>query len=123
MNSTAFGYLISGVMLNAMAQLALKAATNRLGTVSLALDTLLATGLRLAGQPFIWLGLGCYAISVAVWIAALSRVEVSLAYPFLSLGYVVNALAAWYLFAENLNAQRILAMGVIIVGVWLLARS
>jgi multidrug transporter EmrE-like cation transporter len=123
MNSTAFGYLISGVMLNAMAQLALKAATNRLGTVSLALDTLLATGVRLAGQPFIWLGLGCYAISVAVWIAALSRVEVSLAYPFLSLGYVVNALAAWYLFAENLNAQRILAMGVIIVGVWLLARS
>jgi multidrug transporter EmrE-like cation transporter len=123
MNRVTFAYLMSGVMLNAVAQLALKAATNRLGTVSLALATLFSTGLRLAGQPFIWLGLCCYGISVAAWIAALSRVEVSLAYPFLSLGYVVNAIAAWYLFGEALNAQRIAAIVVIIVGVWLLARS
>jgi multidrug transporter EmrE-like cation transporter len=123
MNRVAFGYLFSGVMLNAVAQLALKAATNRLGTVSLVLDTLLPTALRVAAQPFIWLGLGCYAVSVAVWIAALSRVPVSLAYPFLSLGYVVNAFAAWYLFGESLNAQKLVAVGVIILGVWLLARS
>jgi multidrug transporter EmrE-like cation transporter len=123
MNRITFGYLISGVMLNAVAQLALKAATNRLGTVSLAFSGLIDTAVRAAGQPYIWLGLGCYAISVAVWIAALSRVEVSLAYPFLSLGYVVNAIAAWYLFGENLSVQRLLAMGVIIAGVWLLTRS
>jgi multidrug transporter EmrE-like cation transporter len=123
MNQVTFGYLFSGVMLNAVAQLALKAATNRLGTVSLALDTLFSTIWRLAGQPFIWLGLACYGISVAVWIAALSRVQVSLAYPFLSLGYVVNAIAAWYLFGEAMNAQRMVAIAVIIVGVWLLARS
>lgn len=123
MNRITFSYLFSGVLLNAIAQLALKAATNRLGTVSLALDGLLDTALRVAFQPFIWLGLGCYAVSVAVWIAALSRVEVSLAYPFLSLGYVLNALAAWYLFGETLNVQRVLAIGVIIVGVWLLTRS
>jgi len=123
MNRVTFGYLFTGVMLNAVAQLALKAATNRLGTVSLALDGLIDTAQRVALQPFIWLGLGCYAVSVAVWIAALSRVEVSLAYPFLSLGYVVNAVAAWYLFGESLNPQRMLAIGVIIVGVWLLTRS
>ena len=123
MNKTAFGYLISGVMLNAVAQLALKAATNRLGVVSLSFDTLLSTALRVGMQPFIWLGLGCYAVSVAVWIAALSHVEVSLAYPFLSLGYVVNAFAAWYLFGESLTVQRLIAIGVIIVGVWLLTRS
>jgi multidrug transporter EmrE-like cation transporter len=123
MNRVALGYLLSGVLLNAIAQLALKAATNRLGTVSLVLDTLVPTALRAAAQPFIWLGLGCYAVSVAVWIAALSRVPVSLAYPFLSLGYVVNAFAAWYLFGESLNAQKLVAVGVIILGVWLLARA
>ena len=123
MNRITFSYLFSGVLLNAIAQLALKAATNRLGTVSLALDGLLDTAMRVALQPFIWLGLGCYAVSVAVWIAALSRVEVSLAYPFLSLGYVLNSLAAWYLFGEALNLQRVLAISVIIVGVWLLTRS
>jgi hypothetical protein len=40
---------------------------------------------RVAVQPFIWLGLGCYAVGVAVWIPALSRVAVNLAGPFLSL--------------------------------------
>jgi multidrug transporter EmrE-like cation transporter len=123
MNKIAFGYLITGVMLNAVAQLALKAATNRLGVVSLALDGLVSTALRMGMQPFIWLGLGCYAVSVVVWIAGLSRVDVSIAYPVLSLGYIVNAFAAWYLFGENLSIQRVLAMGIIIVGVWMLARS
>ena len=60
---------------------------------------------------------------MVVWIAGLSRVEVSLAYPFLSLGYVVNAFAAWYLFGESLTVQRLVAIGVIILGVWLLTRS
>ncbi|HEX7418092.1 MAG TPA: SMR family transporter, partial [Steroidobacteraceae bacterium] len=74
-------------------------------------------------QPLIWLGLVCYAVSVLVWIVTLSRVDVSLAYPFLSLGYVVNALAAYYLFGENLNAQRLIAIAVICVGVYVLAKS
>ena len=41
----------------------------------------------------------------------------------LSIGYVVNALAAWYLFGEALNAGRWLGIGFIIIGVYLLARS
>ena len=123
MTRTTFSYLISGVLLNAVAQLALKAATNRLGPVSLALDGLVATAWRVSLQPYIWLGLACYGISLVVWVAGLSRTDVSLAYPFLSLGYVVNAVAAWYLFGENLSAQRIIALAVIIAGVWLLARS
>jgi len=123
MNRTTLSYLFAGVLLNAIAQLALKAATNRMGTVSLAMDGLGETILRAGLQPFLWLGLACYGISVAVWVAALSRTEVSLAYPFLSLGYVVNAAAAWYLFGENVSPQRILALAVIILGVWLLART
>ena len=47
----------------------------------------------------------------------LSRVDVSLAYPMLSIGYVVNAIAAWWLFGEALGAQRWSASAVIIVGV------
>jgi multidrug transporter EmrE-like cation transporter len=62
-------------------------------------------------------------LSVVVWILALARVEVSVAYPMLSLGYVVNALAAWWLFNESLSGARIAGIGVILVGVWLVARS
>jgi multidrug transporter EmrE-like cation transporter len=79
--------------------------------------------MKVASNPFIVGGLACYAVSVVVWIMALSRVEVSLAYPMLSIGYVINALAAWYLFGEALTAQRMVGIGTIVVGVFLVARS
>jgi multidrug transporter EmrE-like cation transporter len=78
---------------------------------------------RLVLNPPIIAGLFCYAISVVVWILALARVEVSVAYPMLSVGYVLNALAAWWLFGENLSATRIAGIGIILIGVWLVARS
>jgi len=53
----------------------------------------------------------------------LARVEVSIAYPLLSIGYVVNAVAAWYLFGEAVTPMRLIGIGVIIVGVYLVARS
>ena len=60
---------------------------------------------------------------MVVWIIALTRVEVSLAYPMLSIGYVVNAVAAWMLFGEQLTPMRLIGIFVIILGVYLLAAS
>ena len=62
-------------------------------------------------------------VSVVVWIMALSRVQVSIAYPMLSIGYVVNAVAAWFLFGEALTVQRLVGIGFIVIGVFLVARS
>jgi multidrug transporter EmrE-like cation transporter len=62
-------------------------------------------------------------VSVVVWIMALSRVEVSIAYPMLSIGYIVNALLAWWLFGEAVGVQRLVGIGIIIVGVIIIARS
>jgi multidrug transporter EmrE-like cation transporter len=58
-----------------------------------------------------------------VWIVGLSRVDVSIAYPMLSLGYVVNAFAAWYLFGEILSLQRLVGIGIILIGVVVLTRG
>ncbi|HEY4772144.1 MAG TPA: transporter, partial [Steroidobacteraceae bacterium] len=58
-----------------------------------------------------------------LWLGALSRVPVSIAYPMLSVGYVVNALAAASLFSEALTAGKILGIALIIGGVVLLART
>jgi multidrug transporter EmrE-like cation transporter len=111
------------VLLNAAAQLLLKAGTNRVGEFAFAMDNLLPVGAKLATSPFIVGGLACYVVSVVVWILALSRVPVSIAYPMLSIGYVVNALAAWMLFGESLGAQKLAGIGFIVVGVFLVARS
>ncbi|MFO1385380.1 MAG: SMR family transporter [Chitinivorax sp.] len=118
-----FSLILSGVLLNACAQLLLKAGTNRIGHFDFSLGNALPIGWQLATNPYIFGGLSCYVISVVVWIMALSRVPVSIAYPMLSIGYVVNALAAWWLFGESLTVMRIAGIGIIIVGVYLVTKS
>ncbi len=115
--------IISGVLINAVAQLLLKAGTRAVGSFDFSLANLRPIGWALATSPPIIGGLGCYVVSVVIWIMALSRVEVSLAYPMLSLGYVINAFCAWWLFDEALTPARLIGIGVIIIGVYIVARS
>ena len=123
MNPISLFCILAGVALNATAQLLLKAGTNAVGHFDFTMANIIPIGWRIATQPPIVGGLACYVLSVVVWIVGLSRVDVSIAYPMLSLGYVVNAFAAWYLFGEVLSAQRLVGIGVILVGVFLVARS
>jgi multidrug transporter EmrE-like cation transporter len=123
MNIATFGFIFVGICLNAVAQLLLKAGTNAVGAIHLTADNWLPTGLKLATQLPIIGGLTCYVISVLVWIIGLSRVDVTIAYPLLSLGYIINAIGAWYFLGEAISAQRILAITIIIIGVVLLTKS
>ena len=123
MNALSFSLILSGVLLNAAAQLLLKAGTNAVGHFAFSTENLIPVGLKLALEPHILGGITCYVVSLVLWIMALSRVEVSIAYPMLSIGYVINALVAWHFFGESVNAMRMAGIGVIIVGVFLVARS
>ena len=123
MNAISFSLLMTGVLLNASAQLLLKAGTNSVGVFEFSRDNIFPIGWKLATEPHIAGGLGCYVVSVVVWIMALSRVEVSIAYPLLSVGYVVNAIAAYYLFGEAVTPMRLAGIAIIIVGVWVVTRS
>ncbi len=123
MNAISLALLMAGVMLNAGAQLLLKAGTNSVGAFEYSAANIIPVGWKLATEPHILGGLSGYLISVVVWIMALSRVEVSIAYPLLSVGYVVNAIAAYYLFGEAVTPMRLTGIAVIIVGVWIVARS
>lgn len=123
MSAASLTLVLTGVFLNAVAQLLLKAGTNAIGHFEFHWDNALPVGLKLAANPAILGGMTCYAVSLVVWIMALSRVPVSIAYPMLSIGYLLNALAAWAWFGEALGAQKLLGIGFIILGVWLIARS
>jgi len=117
MTLSTFALILTGVLLNTAAQLLLKAGVQPLGALSVGLHNLLPTALQVLKQRPIVLGLSFYIISVCVWIAGLSRVEVSIAYPMLSLGYVLNALAAWWLFGEALGPMRRAGVMLILAGV------
>jgi len=123
MTASSFGLLMVGVLLNAVAQLLLKAGTNAVGSFEYNMANAIPVGMRLALEPHILGGLACYVVSVIVWIMALSRVEVSIAYPMLSIGYVVNAIAAWYLLGESVTPMRLIGIGIIVLGCFIVARS
>lgn len=119
----AFTLIMIGVLLNAVAQLALKASVRDTGSIELSASSAVPVAGQLMSEPWLWVGLFCYGISVIVWILALSRVDVTIAYPMLSVGYVVNAIAAYALLGESLTAGRLIGIGIIILGVTVLARS
>ena len=124
MNSSAFAFIISGVLLNAAAQIFLKAGTNALGgAIHVNAQNWFSTGVKVFTQLPILAGLVCYGVSLIVWIIGLSRTDVTVAYPMLSLGYVIGAFGAWMFLGEVISPQRMLAIGVIMLGVVLLARS
>jgi multidrug transporter EmrE-like cation transporter len=123
MTLASFLLILTGVLLNAGAQLLLKAGVGPLGPISLDATNLLPTLLRILQQWPILAGLACYVVSVGFWIVALSRVDVSLAYPMLSLGYVVNAIAAWWLFGEALGPMRFAGILLILAGVLIMSRT
>jgi len=123
MKSADLALVLTGVMLNAAAQLLLKAGSRAITDVSFSLANTWTLAARMALNPPILGGLALYVVSVVFWILALSRVDVSIAYPMLSIGYIVSALAGWLLFSEALSPARVAGIVVIIVGVWLVARS
>lgn len=123
MNAVTWFLVIVGVMLNAAAQLLLKAATGATGPIALSWVGVTGAAPRLLSHYGWWSGLACYAVSVLVWIFALSRAPVSVVYPLLSLGYIVNAIGATLLFGESLQPGKVVGIAIIILGVYILSQS
>jgi multidrug transporter EmrE-like cation transporter len=117
--------IMTGVLLNAVAQLCLKLGMKGIGHFEFSTRELLGLMPKLALAPYIWGGLACYAVSVVVWCVVLSRVEMSFAYPMVSVGYIVALIFGWWLpqLHENVTPVRILGVVVIIVGVVLVSRT
>lgn len=111
--------IVFGVMLNAAAQLALKQGMRNIGYFDFRLESCGRVIIAVATSPYVLGGLTCYVISVAVWLLVLSRVEVSYAYPLLSIGYIVTAVAGLLFFNESMNITRWAGIMVICLGVLL----
>ena len=112
------------VMIGAAGQIVLK-----LGVSNPALAALLDSGkypeflLRTLLSPLVLAGLFLYAMSTVIWLAVLARSELSFAYPFISIGFVVTTLFGWLVLAESMSPGRLAGVALIIAGVLLVARS
>jgi drug/metabolite transporter (DMT)-like permease len=118
-NVQAIGILLASVAFGAVGQLVLKAGMNGLGKSQLSVDTLL----RMATSPLVLVGVAIFAVSTLLWLLALARADLSFAYPFLSLTYLAVLVGGALLFREEVTLPRVLGFIVIIMGVWIVARS
>ena len=123
MNAVSLSLVLLAIVLGTVAQLLFKAGTSVVGQFAFTLENAVPVGLKLILEPRIVGGTACYALSLVFWIMALSRVPVSVAYPMVSLGFALNALLAWWFLGEAVTPMRMAGIGIIIVGVVLVARS
>ena len=117
-----FIIIIISVLLNALAQIFLKIGMKKFAPIDLQ-NNLLQTFMAIIINPHIILGFISYGLSIILWLWVLSKVEVSLAYPFQALGYILVTILAWLLFHEDINIIRISALVFITIGLILLALS
>jgi multidrug transporter EmrE-like cation transporter len=116
--------ILTGVGLNAAAQLLLKVATKPLSHFSVFNADILSSSITvlMRSVPF-WAGMICYAASLCVWVAALAKAPVSTAYPMLSLGYVVVAAVSVAWLGESLTLAKVFGIALICTGVFLVSRN
>lgn len=116
-------FILFTVMTNAAAQLMLKQGMMSLGTISFAGGNPVLKILAIVFSPWVFAGLCTFVISMASHLYVLSKVELSFAYPFLSLAYVAVAVFAYFVFREDLNAYRVAGIALICVGTVLIAQG
>lgn len=118
-NLQSVGMVLASVAFGAVGQLTLKAAMNSLGQLQLSVETLL----RMATSPLLLIGIAIFGISTLLWLLALTKADLSFAYPFLSLTYIAVLIGGALLFHEQVTVVRVLGFAVIVTGVWMVARS
>ncbi|AXV18181.1 transporter (plasmid) [Neorhizobium sp. SOG26] len=116
-------FILFTVLTNAAAQLLLKHGMMTLGPISFSAETAIQRIFQIVFNPWVFLGLSTFVISMASHLYVLSKVDLSYAYPFLSLAYVAVAFFAWLLFKEELGALKIAGIAFICVGTVLIAQS
>lgn len=116
-------FILFTVFTNAAAQVMLKYGMIQLGPLSFAGVNPIVKILQIVFSPWVFLGLLTFVISMASHLFVLSKVELSYAYPFLSLAYVAVAVFAYFVFREDLNAMRVGGIALICLGTVFIAQG
>lgn len=117
-----FLLLICNVLFTVSGQLLLKQGMIRVGRVD-DVNRVFHKLMQAFTNPFVVAGIATYGFTTMIWLVILSRVKLSVAYPIISLGYVMSILFSWLLFKESVPKIRVIGAAVICVGVYLVASA
>jgi multidrug transporter EmrE-like cation transporter len=111
------------VTTNAISQMLLKQGMNNIGKFDFSHGSLVSMFPVVALNPYVIGGLAVLVFSMGLHLMALSRVDLSFAYPFLSVSYVLVLVAGYFWFGEAINTSRMIGVGFICLGTFFVARS
>lgn len=111
------------VLTNFGSQILLKHGMTSMSKLELSPSTLLPTMFSVVFNPWVFTGLLLMVISMGSHLVVLSRVEISFAYPFLGLSFVLITMWGFFMLGEDVNLWRMLGVLFICLGVVLVARS
>jgi multidrug transporter EmrE-like cation transporter len=118
------GLILVSVTLAAVAQVTLKAGMNHVTDASGGQLALNGDSLKqIASQIWVWAGLAIFAVSAVLWLFALSRANLSFAYPFAALGYVIIVVASILFLDEHVQPLTWVGVALIIGGILLIAQG
>jgi len=111
------------ISLAVVGQLLLKMGMLRIGRFSLNISTIVQQYARILLNPFVIAGIVSFALSMLVWLYVLSRLELSIAFPFVALNYVLILFVSHFLLKETITPFKIMGVAVIVLGVFLISRG
>jgi multidrug transporter EmrE-like cation transporter len=120
---TTFILAIFSVSLNAAAQIFLRKTMVGVGPLPDDWSQLISYAFAIVFNPWFIAGMACYAVSIGVWLIVLSKLEVSVAYPLLSVGYVITTLVGFLFLGENVTLLRVFGIALICGGLLFVART
>ncbi len=118
-----FAMLLTAVIISGTGELLLKYGMNQVGEISLHPDTIATSLLRTFTTPFVLLGFVFIFGGSIVWLAIISKVQLSYAYPMLSLGYIFVVGVSWLVLNEQFPPTRLVGVLVIVLGVIIVSRT
>ena len=104
-------------------QLILKKGMNDFGKIDISSLMVISQLFRAFFKPLILIGLVCYMISTIFWLVVLSKIDLSFAYPMVSISYVFVSLFSWIFLGEQISFYRWSGIAVICLGIFLISRS
>lgn len=116
-------FVLGAVLLNTVGQIVMKAGATSLASLNFSLTNLPQVFLTILKSPLMMSALTLYGLSAIVWIMALSKMDLSQAYPMTSIGYILTALIGVMAFGEVMTLNRLVGLGLILIGVLVLARG
>jgi drug/metabolite transporter (DMT)-like permease len=115
-------FILLAVTIGVAGQLLIKLGLNSLGKIDFS-HSLIGAYAKMFCSPFVFGGIFTYVISIFLWLYALTKVDLSFAYPFLASSYVMVLIASWFFLGESIGIIRWIGVAVICIGVFLVSRS